>query len=163
MSLSTPQPKPALFDTLAWANELRSVGFSEAQATVQTKLFKLFIDDHIATQGDVHDVRLEIEKLRQETQQFRHEMQSEIEKSRHETQGSIEKLRQETQSEIQKFRHETQSEIEKTRAEAKESTNQLKLDIEKVRGEIKSSMWNTIIILGSLVTVLMSVFRFVHV
>ncbi len=134
MPLNTPQAKPVMFETLAWATELRSVGFSEEQATVQTKLFKAFIDDHIATQGDVHDVRLEIEKLR-------HETQREIKKTRAEAKESANQLK---------------LEIEKVRAEIKDKEHHL-------RAEIKSSMRQTILTLGTLTPILITVFRFVHV
>lgn len=52
------------FDTLAYANKLKSAGIppeiAEAQASAQAELMSGIIDDHLATKQDIKDLRSEM-------------------------------------------------------------------------------------------------------
>lgn len=46
------------FDTLAYANKLKAVGFSEKQAEVQAEAMAELIVDHLATKQDLKELEL---------------------------------------------------------------------------------------------------------
>lgn len=49
-----------IFDSLAYLNELKSVGFSEKQATVQAERLFDILDNQLLTRQDMHDMEMRL-------------------------------------------------------------------------------------------------------
>lgn len=97
------------------------------------------IPDNVATQRDIYEIKLEIEKLRanltQQIEKIRADLTRDIEQSRADLNLEIANVR----SEIEKLRGEVAQEIEKLRLEGKANNEKLRAElvekIEKVRSE----------------------------
>jgi hypothetical protein len=48
------------FDTLKYANKLKAVGFTEAQAEVQAEVMAELINDNLATKRDLKDLEYQL-------------------------------------------------------------------------------------------------------
>jgi hypothetical protein len=53
-----------IFNTLAYAKKLQSVGFTEQQAEVQAEAIAEIIDSNLATKRDVAEIKRDIEQFR---------------------------------------------------------------------------------------------------
>jgi hypothetical protein len=60
-----------IFDTLAYAKKLKSVGFTEEQAEVQAEAMAEIIDDKLATKRDLRDLQ---KSTTDEFKKFRHDL-----------------------------------------------------------------------------------------
>jgi len=116
------------------------------------------IPKDIATQRDIYELKLEIEKLRSEVltqiEKLRSEVKTETEKIQANLSTEIEKLRSEAQTETEKIQANLRKEIEKLRSEQhidiEKIRADLKVDIEKVRSDVLKwsfGFWVTQIIL----------------
>ena len=80
------------FDALAYFEKLKAAGVPEEQAKVQANAFRDFsaIQEEnnrkeLATKGDIHDVRLDIEQTRMEIKNAELRLVERIESGKHET------------------------------------------------------------------------------
>jgi len=51
-------PRPNIFDTHAYVKKLKSVGFTEEQAEVQTEAIAELIDERLATKQDLRELEM---------------------------------------------------------------------------------------------------------
>ena len=66
------------FDTLKYAQRMKSVGFTDEQANEQSSAIAEIIDENLATKHDIALVRREIELLRKELKQDIKELESRL-------------------------------------------------------------------------------------
>jgi len=52
-----------VFDTLAYAKKLKSAGFTEEQAEIQTEALAAIIDEKLATKQDILDLKRDIKEM----------------------------------------------------------------------------------------------------
>ena len=53
----------AMFDTLAYAKKLKSVGFTEDQAEIQAEALAEIIDEKLATKQDIQDLNKDMKEM----------------------------------------------------------------------------------------------------
>ncbi|MBF0110790.1 MAG: DUF1640 domain-containing protein [Magnetococcales bacterium] len=110
-----------MFDTLAFAKKLKSVGFSDAQAEVQAETIVTLLEERLATKVDTEMVKRDIEN------------------SRAELKRDIENIRAELKRDIENIRTELKHDIENIRAELKHDIEIVKRDIEIVKRDIENT------------------------
>jgi hypothetical protein len=102
MQAAENQPRPVprrqahLFDSLAYAKSMESVGFTRQQAEKMAEEQAKLIDERLATKEDIEVVRADIEALRLVTK-------ADIEALRFATQKDIETATERTKAEILKW------------------------------------------------------------
>jgi hypothetical protein len=110
MQAAENQPRPVprrqahLFDSLAYAKSMESVGFTRQQAEKMAEEQAKLIDERLATKEDIEVVRADIEALRLVTK-------ADIEALRFATKADIEALRFATQKDIETATERTKAEI----------------------------------------------------
>lgn len=101
----------ASFDTLKFANRLKSAGVTDKQAEVEAEAFAEVLElsrQQLVTKMDQLETKQE---LKTEIQTVRQELKLEIQAVRQELKSEIQAVRQELKLEIQEVRHEVRRDI----------------------------------------------------
>ena len=116
------------FDTHENVKKLISVGLTEEQAEMHTKIIGVLIDEQLINRHAHDKLQVSIEELRRD-----------MEKGHDKLQVSIEELRRETKTSIEELRQETKLSIAELRRDMEKGHDKLQLSIEELRQETKLS------------------------
>ena len=139
------------FDTLKFVRNLTRAGLPEAQAEVfanaHRDAFKDALDSHLATKGDIAELRSEMAEFRESTT------------------AQIAEFKESTNRQIAEFKESTTAQIAELRSEMVEfkefimaEINQLKRRDDHLQGQISHLKWIMIFNLGFTVTIMWKVF-----
>ena len=140
----------ATVDTHEVVKDLRSAGFTDAQAEAVARNLRKAQDLDLSTLSTKVDVEQVGTDLRSEIEKVRTDLRSEINKVRTDLRSEIEKVRTDLRSEIEKVRTDLMSEIDKVRTAVADSKAEV---IKWVFGAIG---FQTLIILGGVIGLIKS-------
>lgn len=107
----------ALFDTLAYANRLKAVGFTEAQAEVQARELAHVVENEVVNKHDVAEIRRDIEEtetsLKRDIKELEASTKRDIKELEASTKRDIEVLRKD----MELLRAENKKDIAESKAE----------------------------------------------
>ena len=161
------------FDTLKFVRNLTQAGLPEAQAEVfanaHRDAFKDALDPHLATKGDIAELKesttAQIAELRSEIAEFRESTNSQITEFKESTTAQIAEFKESTNAQIAELRSEMaefKASMRREFAEFKEfimaEINQLKRRDDHLQAQISHLKWIMIFNLGFTVTIMWKVF-----
>jgi len=122
----------ATFDTLKLARRLREAGMPAAQAEAiaeaEAEVLSDFVLSHLATKGDVAEIKTEIADLRSDIAEVRAELKEDI--------ANLDARITSTNARIDALRAELKEDIASTNARIDALRAELKEDIAELRGEL---------------------------
>ena len=91
------------FDTLAYSKRLQSGGFTTLQAETQVEILKEFVENHLATQEDIRDLKKDVKAVDVKVEITKNELNAKIESTKNELNAKIEATKHELKRDIQEL------------------------------------------------------------
>ena len=141
-----------MFDTLAYANKLKAVGFNDKQAETcalaQAEMFSEMLETKLVTKPDIIELK---SAFNEKMSDFKNEIKTEIISLKLEMQ----EFKAEIRLEMQEFKAEIRKEIFSLKMEMQDFKAEIKADIKEIKRDMRESENRLLIKFGGLMVVCM--------